>query len=73
MTYRVVRSYGRYGRDYLSAWDARWGTVCIGAKRLAMTFASEDEAKAARSRAACFLMSSVCGSTFTWSIEASAS
>lgn len=53
MSYRVVRSYGRYGRDYLHDWDARWGTVCIGAKRLAMTFASEGEARAACSRAAC--------------------
>ena len=43
----VVRSYGRYGRDFLHAWDDRWGTACILARHLAMTFASEAEANAA--------------------------
>ncbi len=32
----VVRSYGRYGHDFLHAWDDRWGTTCIGAEKLAM-------------------------------------
>ncbi|WP_234053666.1 MULTISPECIES: hypothetical protein [unclassified Xanthobacter] len=64
----VVRSYGRYGRDFLHAWDDRWGTTCIGAEKLSMRFGTLEAANVAKSRAACLLMSGACGTLFTWSV-----
>lgn len=64
--FRLVRTYGRFGRDYLKAWDDRWGTVCIGAPHLAMTFDTYEQAQEARYRAACALMGY---GPFGWFIE----
>ncbi|EOH6382275.1 TPA: hypothetical protein ACKP74_006259, partial [Pseudomonas aeruginosa] len=51
MAYAVQRKWGKFGRDYLHAWDEEFGTSCMGSIKKAMTFATKDEAEAAAARA----------------------
>lgn len=44
--YYVKRTYGK-NSDFLKAWDKDYGTVCIGSKKLAMSFETEQEAVSA--------------------------
>ncbi len=52
MAYAIQRTYGKNGKDYLHAWDEQYGTSCMGSIKLAMTFATKEEADAAAARAA---------------------
>lgn len=51
MAYAIKRTYGKFGSDYLHDWCAQWGTSCMGSIKLAMTFATKQEADAAAARA----------------------
>lgn len=51
MAYAIKRTYGKFGSDYLHGWCKDWGTSCMGSIKLAMKFATKDEADAAAARA----------------------
>jgi hypothetical protein len=46
MAYVIKRTYGSKGQnqDYLHAWCDQWGTACMGSVKMAMVFASKEEA-----------------------------
>ncbi|WP_417546486.1 hypothetical protein [Marinobacter sp.] len=51
MEFLVKRVYGKYGKDYLHAWCAEWGTACMGTTKGAMRFTSQAGAERAAARA----------------------
>lgn len=69
-TYAIQRTYGKHCKDYLHAWDKQYGTACIGAISQAMTFATAEEAQAARDRAAaeCKTLDGQVATFFNWSV-----
>ncbi|MFO6238731.1 hypothetical protein, partial [Pseudomonas aeruginosa] len=51
MAYAVQRQWGKFGRDYLHAWDEEFGTSCMGSIKLAMKFNTKEEADQAAAKA----------------------
>lgn len=53
MAYVIKRTYGSKGQnhDYLHAWCDQWGTACMGSVKMAMVFASKEEADKAALKA----------------------
>jgi uncharacterized protein YfcZ (UPF0381/DUF406 family) len=53
MAYAIKRTYGSKGQnhDYLHAWCDQWGTACMGSIKMAMVFASKEDADEAAAKA----------------------
>lgn len=68
--YAVKSTHGKHHITYLQAWDAEYGTACIGSIKLAMTFATKEEADAAAVRAAaeCKTLDGKVATFFNWSV-----
>lgn len=56
------------GVDYLSGWDAEWGTVACMRAQDAIHFNSYQRAKAAKERAERFVPNWVCGGRIVYGI-----
>lgn len=68
--YAIKRTYGKTGHDYLHAWDDQWGSSCVGSIKLAMPFATLEEAQAAAERAAaeCKTIDGQVATFCTWTV-----
>jgi hypothetical protein len=64
----VARVWNAYGpQDYLSAWDAQWGTVCGGLPN-ARRFGSRDRAEDAAKLTARLVPTLCGGSPIAWTV-----